>query len=86
MSAHRTRAGTIRDELEPDILPRQLVALERIAARLEAERPAPSQGLRERLETEPSGPAGAPALSLAWAWACLALGLVVLLATALLAL
>jgi hypothetical protein len=37
------------DRLEPHILPRQRRALERIAGRLQDERPVPEEGFRDRL-------------------------------------
>jgi hypothetical protein len=40
----------LRGELEPNILPRQLRALERVAARLSDQRPAPSPDFRSRLD------------------------------------
>ncbi len=82
-------AGTdgLQRELEPNILPRQLHALEAVAARLDTERPAPSQALRASLESElrELGVAGLASWRIP-AWACIAAGLAVLLVTALLAL
>ncbi|MGH2950655.1 MAG: hypothetical protein ACRDKX_01250 [Solirubrobacterales bacterium] len=46
----RKHAAELRGELEPNILPRQLRALERVAARLIDERPAPPPRFRDRLE------------------------------------
>jgi hypothetical protein len=45
----RGRIGELRDELEPNILPRQLHALGRVAARLDDERPLPAQDFKARL-------------------------------------
>ena len=86
MSAERARIETLRDELEPDILPRQRRELERLGASLEAERPAAPPALRERLAPlldelgRGSGAARLPA------WALVAPGLAVLVLVALLAL
>ena len=87
MSGSPSRTDRLHGELGPDILPRQLRALELIAARLDAERPTPSLQLRERLgpvlgelERGTLGRWQVPA------WAYIASGLAVLLVTALLAL
>ncbi len=77
----------IRDELEPGILPRQLAEIERVAARLDSERPAPAPALAEQVDQIMLGDAGgdAPA-SLVAAWACLGSGVLLLLLVALVAL
>lgn len=87
MSGARARTDRLHRELGPDILPRQLRALERVAARLDAERPTPSLQLRERLKPA-LGELERGALG-SWqvpAWAYIASGLAVLLVTALVAL
>lgn len=87
MSSSRAATDDLRRELGSSILPRQLHELQRVAGRLESERPAPSQALRASLESElrELGVGGfAP-----WripAWALITSGLAVLLITALLAL
>jgi hypothetical protein len=83
-----TRAGRLRDELEPEILPRQLRALEAVAGRLERERPVPDPAfvrrLSERLsELDPraaNGGATAPVRALAAA--CVGSGSLLLLIAA----
>jgi hypothetical protein len=93
MSPRNGREQTVklRDELGPGILPRQLRVLERLAARLDDERPAPSPAFLahlgesiDRLD-EGSGVGSLPRRQLR-AWICLGSGVGVLLLTAFLAL
>jgi hypothetical protein len=49
-SDRKEPSGKLSDDLEPNILPRQRRALERVAARLTAKRPAPSPGFRASLD------------------------------------
>lgn len=46
----RRQRAELRRELEPDILPRQLRALERVAERLDDARPQPAPGFRAALD------------------------------------
>jgi hypothetical protein len=85
----RDRTAELRDELEADILPRQLRALERVAGRLRDERPTPAPAFRARLDnrirgTAPGTDAPAPAPWRLWAALTLTSGLVLLVAVALL--
>jgi hypothetical protein len=70
-------------ELEPNILPAQRRALERVAVRLSAERPVADPAFRAELDARMHELAGgAPAASRSWRlWAgvCLASGLALLL-------
>jgi hypothetical protein len=52
MSAGDRRRGSagIRDELDPNIMPRQMRALEEVATRLLNERPAPHPAFRAQLD------------------------------------
>ena len=74
-------APDLRDELEPDILPRQLRALEALAGRLRDERPTPDPALRAELDAlagELSEQVSEEASAGPWRWraaACLAGGL-----------
>jgi hypothetical protein len=84
-SSHR-----LRDELEPNVLPRQLRALEQVAARLVADRPPPAAAFRAQLDARiremgVSTRGGAP-----WRWrlaaaVCLLLGFALLAVAAILA-
>ena len=49
---HRRQREELSRELEADILPRQLRALERVAERLEEARPTPEPDFRARLGEE----------------------------------
>jgi len=83
-------ASGLRDELEPNVLPRQLRALERVAARLVADRPPPTEAFRAQLDARIGEMGvrtrgGAP-----WRWRlgaaiCLMLGLALLAVAAILA-
>jgi hypothetical protein len=83
-------ASRLRDELEPNVLPRQLRALEQVAARLVADRPPPAAPFRAQLdarirEVGVRTRGGAP-----WRWRlgaaiCLVLGLALLAVAAILA-
>ena len=80
----------LRDELGPGVLPRQLRVLERLAARLNDERPAPSPGFRAGLEEsigrlDDARDGALPDRRLR-AWIYLGSGIVLLLLAALLAL
>jgi hypothetical protein len=85
----RKRAAELRRELEPNILPRQLRALDRVAARLIEERPVPADGFRDRLEgrvrelADQTHSPGSPTWRLGAA-ICLASGLALLLVAAIL--
>ncbi len=76
----------IRDELDPGILPRQLHQVERVAARLEQERPDPSAALASQVDEILGGVRGASYASPFLSWACLASGLLLLVVIALVAL
>lgn len=89
----RRQTGDLRRELEPNILPRQLRALEVVAARLERARPAPEPRFRaalgEELEALAAGSGrsrGRPARWLAPALGAVALGVLLLAIAAALAL
>ncbi len=82
------RAAELGRELEPDILPKQLRALARVAARLRDQRPAPTPELRFRLEDAFGGRGSIPDDPQSPGWRlraalCLASGLSLLLAAAL---
>ena len=87
----REPAAELRDALGPGILPRQLRILERLAVRLDAERPEPSSGFRADLAASIGrldDGADSGVLS-GWrlrAWACLGSGVGLLLLAAILAL
>ena len=88
----RERIGTLRDELEPNILPGQLHALGRVAGRLEDERPVPAPEFRARLDDRiralaprALAPRASDTVSARWrlwaaAWLAAGLGLLVVVA------
>jgi hypothetical protein len=83
-SGSRWQRTDLSRELEPGVLPRQLQALEQLSRRLAAERPTPSQRLRDELATGVEAPAGpvhlAHGTALALGLLLSGLGLLVLLA------
>jgi hypothetical protein len=46
----RRRSAGLRDELDPNIMPRQMRALEEVATRFLDERPSPDQAFRTQLD------------------------------------
>jgi hypothetical protein len=89
----RRQRPALKRELETDILPRQLRALERVAERLERERPYPDElfraELQERIEMLAVRPGSDHAVATRWAGPAVAaagLGLVLLAVAAALAL
>jgi predicted RecB family endonuclease len=76
-------------ELEPNVLPAQRRAIERVAVRLSSQRPAPRPAflaeLDARIQGLPRRDGGpAPSSRRLWTWVCLASGLALLLLAVLL--
>ena len=89
LRGRRGRTTGLRDELEADILPRQLRALEQVAGRLQDERPRPAPAFLARLDdrirgTAPGTDTPLPAQWRLWAALTLTSGLVLLVVVALL--